>query len=146
MEKEKVFFGLSNNEADYLLSNLKSKNFQVNRVNANGSSYVAVNKVDSDTSLLTLSALVLEVFKDRVVTDALSDMEVNSDVICDVINSDCSWGLLSEDTISVMYSYIYKKLSEVDLMEISFEASKYYANQRSHIYPEVKKGMGVFAL
>lgn len=142
MKKEKVFIGLNEQDANFLIDNLKNKGYQVNKIGMNNNFYVAVDQVDNETALLTLSALLLNLFKRKVLTDVLSDLDVNSDNILEIINDEKAWGLLSDDSITILYSDVYNNLNQNEIIDISFSSAKHYARRRDHIYHEVKNNLG----
>lgn len=139
MEQEKVFISINKKEADFLVENLEPKGFQVNKVGTNGRYYVAIHKVGDNSSLLTLSALVLELFKKRILTDALCENGVDSDEILEIIENEKAWELLSEDSISKLYSDIYKDLISNQIIDVGFTAAKHFANRRKSLSKEVKE-------
>lgn len=145
MKQEKVFIGINEQEANFLVDNLKPKGFQVNKVGMNNRFYVAVDQVNDHSSLLTLSALVLNLFKKRILTDALSDVDINSDDILKIINDENAWNLLSEDSITILYSDVYQNLNNSQIIDVSFTSAKHYANRRKCLSEEVKSRLGSVA-
>lgn len=142
MEQEKVFIGINEEEANFLVKHLEPKGFQLNKIGMHGRYYIAIDKMNNSADLLTLSALALELFKKRVLTDALSDNGIDSDEILKIINNEETWNLLSDDSLSILYSDIYKDLNTSQIIDVSFSASKHYAKRRKVLYEEVKERLG----